>query len=432
LILQLTMTASGMEPEEAAQDDPNDESPASGDDVMNGEEEEEEEEEDSEDEEGALITPLVSSADMNEFGSPRTTSRSGKRHSLSIANRDEYDDEDATTCWGDTWKCVASVLLTTLLLAPLVHSHVSHHNATVPQENNSSAFDMPSLSSCEDISFDTAPLLEYMKEIGENNGSFCRSDMPSNYRCRCQSPLVAQAKGMGFWEQARQRNIGLITERPVNATSGRIELLDVVFYGDSITEHWMGTDVGVVRRGNAPIQKVFQETFQDKKSSKYQGIALGISGDVCGELLYRLQQGELPDSLNPPVMWILMGANDLGHGCTPGSVLAGIINLVEYLHRARPETTIVINSLLPALAYNKTVFETPLVALSESVNVGLDCYALSSPKSIQFFNATPVFVDKFDHVVGMRDFVHPNGEGSRKWANAIVKRLDQILGRRLF
>lgn len=103
---------------------------------------------------------------------------------------------------------------------------------------------------------------------------------------------------------------------------------------------------------------------------------------------------------------------------------------MEYLHQARPDTTIVINSLLPAEAYNKTVFESPLVALSESVNDGLKCYALSSPKNIQFFNATPIFVDKHDQVVGMREFVHPNGEGSQAWADAIVKRLDEIFGGR--
>jgi len=270
-----------------------------------------------------------------------------------------------------------------------------------------------------------------MREIGHRNETYCRADMePTSRKCRCRSPLLPQSKGRGYWESARERNVGLIAELPVNATSGTITSLDVVFYGDSITEHWMGTDVGVSRRSNAPVQQVFRETFLDT-SSTYKGLALGISGDVCGELLYRLQQGELPDSLHPPVIWILMGANDLYHGCSMTSVLAGVINLVEYLYQARPDAIIVINSLLPALIPNRTVYEVPMNEFSEWINQKLACYATasSSPENVLFFNATPLFIDDRDYVIGMHDFVHPNGEGSRVWANAIVKQLDHIFGK---
>jgi hypothetical protein len=61
---------------------------------------------------------------------------------------------------------------------------------------------------------------------------------------------------------------------------------DVVFFGDSITEHWVGTDLkheSIPWRG---INKVFRDHFTKQGGGKVDGLALGIGGDrvrYCGD-----------------------------------------------------------------------------------------------------------------------------------------------------
>ena len=67
-------------------------------------------------------------------------------------------------------------------------------------------------------------------------------------------------------------------------------------------------------------------------------------------MLYRLQNGELPDTLNPKVFWILIGTNDLGaYQCSAEAVAAGNIRIVQELQAKRPRAKIVLNSILVVL-----------------------------------------------------------------------------------
>ena len=58
-----------------------------------------------------------------------------------------------------------------------------------------------------------------------------------------------------------------------------IEDLDVVFYGDSITEGWMGTSYGFSNGRKEKNLQVFESFFTLEGGGKYKGLALGISGD---------------------------------------------------------------------------------------------------------------------------------------------------------
>ena len=66
------------------------------------------------------------------------------------------------------------------------------------------------------------------------------------------------------------------------------------------------------------------------------------------DLLWRIQNGEMPQSLNPSVFWLLIGTNDLGWAyCSPETTLVGILRVVEELKAKKPGSHIVINGLLP-------------------------------------------------------------------------------------
>ena len=56
----------------------------------------------------------------------------------------------------------------------------------------------------------------------------------------------------------------------------------------------------------------------------------------------------LPEKLNPKVWFLLIGTNDLGRsGCSKRTVLAGILQVAQFLHTKRPGTPILLHGLLP-------------------------------------------------------------------------------------
>merc|ERR1711982_211764 len=81
---------------------------------------------------------------------------------------------------------------------------------------------------------------------------------------------------------------------------------------------------------------------------KYNGLPLGIPGDTAPNVLWRIQNGELPSYLNPKVFRLLLGTNDLAiKQCSEEVVLLGILRVIEELQSLRPDAKIVVNSILP-------------------------------------------------------------------------------------
>lgn len=75
--------------------------------------------------------------------------------------------------------------------------------------------------------------------------------------------------------------------KDIEAKKGKI---DVVFYGDSITDGWRNQKSGAF--------DVFKEHFEAMNT-----INLGISGDRTQHLIWRMQNGEL-DGYTPKVMML--------------------------------------------------------------------------------------------------------------------------------
>ncbi|MCX6131460.1 MAG: GDSL-type esterase/lipase family protein [Proteobacteria bacterium] len=105
----------------------------------------------------------------------------------------------------------------------------------------------------------------------------------------------------------------------------------LVFMGDSITEAW--TQV-------AP--DIWQEKF-----GTYHPLSLGIGGDRTQHLLWRIQEGEL-QGLNPKVLVLLIGTNNLGNGDSVEDTVAGIEATIQSIHKALPEIQIILLGILPA------------------------------------------------------------------------------------
>mmetsp|Transcript_4999 Transcript_4999/g.7712 ORF Transcript_4999/g.7712 Transcript_4999/m.7712 type:complete len:176 (+) Transcript_4999:311-838(+) len=169
-------------------------------------------------------------------------------------------------------------------------------------------------------------------------------------------------------------------------------------------------------------------------------------------LLWRLQNGELPANLHPAVFWVLIGTNDLGVSwCAPELVLIGILRVVEELLEKRPAATIVINGIFP-LAFDKRGYvnrpesrnharrgqrlRPPVWKSVEAINDQLRRYSKKHDRVV-YFETNKFFVDPDaeDNDLQlnsefMYDSLHFNSKGYELWAKEIVKTLKPILDNR--
>jgi lysophospholipase L1-like esterase len=237
----------------------------------------------------------------------------------------------------------------------------------------------------------------------------------------CGNPIQPLPKTFDRWNDAMQRNTEL-----ANEAAQESERLDLVMYGDSITEYWRGDTFG---RPNSELEKnakVYEQLFRSE-SSLVRGLNLGIAGDVCPNLLYRLKHGELPDGLSPSIFWVLIGTNDYASHCDMNQITAGILRVVERLREARPETRVVLNSLLPR--GKDPLFRSRAWTALTAVNHRLECYA-SQHEGVSFFNATDLFLIDGGTMVNrkiMPDFLHPNAQGYQSWGQEIVATARELL-----
>jgi len=218
--------------------------------------------------------------------------------------------------------------------------------------------------------------------------------------------------------------------------------VDIVFLGDSIIEGWRGMSFGLPVDSKRTNAVVFDSLFQKRQGADFQGLALGIAGDKTTNLLWRIQNQEIPDSLHPSIWWIQVGTNDFlrTNYCSPEVVLMGIQRVIEELRKLRPGSLIVVNSLLPRsdaddgslLSPDKTSVWQGIM----EVNRGLRIYC-EKFRSVVFFDATSIFLRQKKGTVGvdgqyipldlMADYLHPSAKGYKLWGDAIVAAIYELL-----
>jgi lysophospholipase L1-like esterase len=240
--------------------------------------------------------------------------------------------------------------------------------------------------------------------------------------CKCADPTQPD-EGKPFmirqWRETHKRNIRLV--EPLLQAAPE---LDVLLLGDSITEHWIGTDLGYENPEFEECQQIYQQLFLDNPNVR--GLALGIGGDRCPQLLYRLQNGEFPPELQVPIVWINIGTNDIGGDyCNANAIVAGNIGIVQEVLSRPHVRRIVINSIVPR--GNPTLARDRTWQILRRVNQRLQCYAESQDARVEFFNSTDLFLNGTDcNTTLYHDDIHPSAEGYRVWGSAIVQRVQEI------
>lgn len=106
----------------------------------------------------------------------------------------------------------------------------------------------------------------------------------------------------------------------------------LILLGDSITESWIGTNMGFPERRAREVPPILQKRLV--QGGGYHPLVLAIGGDQTQHLLYRLQHGELPPRVrqHPGATFVvLIGTNNLGSGMLPEPTARGVQAVAEYL-----------------------------------------------------------------------------------------------------
>ena len=412
---------------------------------------------DDDDDDDDYRKPLVVGPTIYLLSTPARNRRTTKDMSA-WSTRDE---DIATSYCSDGFKILASVFLAALLLSPLAYNY--YHKNQQQQEPNEKQSWLDFLPTDQQIHrqacgpsmhLSLTHLYDVLTATDVNN---CNPRNLSNHKsraaCRCYSPLVpidrvrSQPQYWDAWDQTLDRN-----QRSIGRLSNEsLASLRVVFVGDSITEHWQGTDLSTPIGGGVQYRNVFQQLFP-------HGLALGVAGDRVShyiykdspncwsvfvwchdshtivaktpQLLYRMQRDkELSDLLHPKVWWVLIGTNDLADDCDPATIVMGILRIALELRFQRPEATIVINSILPRPDPNFVWPNSPVYAPIVYMNQHLECIVESmQDDQIRYFDATSLFLEKDGRTVPrdlMPDELHPSVEGARVWGKAMANVIEQ-------
>ena len=210
-------------------------------------------------------------------------------------------------------------------------------------------------------------------------------------------------------ENSQKAHIDLLEK----AKKGRIE---VYFEGDSIVRRWGATD--------------YPEFLANWKQNFFGWNAadFGWGADQTQNILWRLEHGEL-DGVNPKVIVLLAGTNNVGTGANRGRVeetaaeiTRGIAAIVRVMQSKAPDATIILMGIFPRND------NTALIPTIEKINSNLS--KLADGKTIRYLNINEKLADSDGRLYEgmMNDQLHPTLKAYQIWADALKPVFTELLG----
>jgi lysophospholipase L1-like esterase len=175
--------------------------------------------------------------------------------------------------------------------------------------------------------------------------------------------------------------------------------VDVLFFGDSITERWAG-----------PGAAVWRARYEPLKAANY-----GIGGDTTQNALWRLMNGEL-DGLDPKAVVVMIGTNNLGlRGDAPDDAARGVEAVVAGLRGRFPHAKIALFGLLPRGEKASDPFRAQIAAVNARIS------RLDDGNAVRYLDIGPRLLQADGSIAKtmMADFLHPEAPGYAVWADAL-------------
>lgn len=182
----------------------------------------------------------------------------------------------------------------------------------------------------------------------------------------------------------------------------------VVFLGDSIGyQYAYGTGAPVWAGYMAPL-----------------GMAnYGISGQTTQSLLFQLTQGQLV-GINPSVVVLDIGGNNLLAGDSPLATAAGVLTDVATIHQYLPDAHVLVLGIFPGKEYPSDPYRTEGAQTNQLVS-----QMLAGDTHATFLNLGSIFLQP-DGTIStsmMFDYIHPTEQGYRDLTGQLLPIIEQAL-----
>jgi lysophospholipase L1-like esterase len=181
--------------------------------------------------------------------------------------------------------------------------------------------------------------------------------------------------------------------------------IDVVFFGDSITDGWRGSG-----------KEVWKNTFEPMKAANF-----GIGGDRTEHVLWRIQHGEL-EGIEPKVVVLMIGTNNLGSNSAE-EIADGNKAIVEEIQKKQPKAKILLLGIFP---------RSPKATdpqRDKIKNINKIIAKLDDGKNIKFLDIGEKFLGKDGELTKdiMPDYLHLSDKGYQIWADSTKAQLQDML-----
>ena len=193
--------------------------------------------------------------------------------------------------------------------------------------------------------------------------------------------------------------------------------IDIYFEGDSITRRWGATDY-------PDLLANWKENFFGWNAADF-----GWGADNIQNILWRLRNGEL-DGVNPKVIVLLAGTNNVGRGAPPGSedaraadITRGLRAIVGIMQEKAPNATIVVTAIYPR--------NDSMAAMLVIDKVNANLAAMGDGRKLRFLNINSKLADadgKLFEGMMNADRLHPALKGYQAWADALKPIFTELLG----
>ena len=271
--------------------------------------------------------------------------------------------------------------------------------------------------------------------------------------CTCENPNEPNDwLENSLWIDHHQQMVQQAVSAAAASSERTADDLDLVILGDSITERINGTR----HQGNVMLPEnraVFESFFTKAGGGKVNALALGSSGDTSPNLLWHLENGILPETLNPKVWLVLIGTNNLGRTfCSKEATLDGILAVVTTLQSKKPDASILLHGLLPrsddSMAkvmmdenYKLGYYWEQIQWINQRLkqwcrnNNGVGGVTNTAGRHCDYMETIDIFLsstgeDDDGMMINretMTDALHPSHKGIEKWGPLIVEKVQSLL-----
>lgn len=196
--------------------------------------------------------------------------------------------------------------------------------------------------------------------------------------------------------------------------------IEIVLVGDSITHLWESDPSKNSKKigGKATYKKYF---------GKYNVMNLGYSGDRTEHTLWMTSDSKLLDNIDPKLVVVMIGTNNIGHRkAGVEATAAGVELVIKNIRTKVPNAKIVLFGIFPRSPKADHPFRGKIKAVNKII-----C-KLADDKNVFYCDITDKLLEKDGSLSPsiMPDYLHPNDNGYEVWAQAIMPYIEKFVGKR--